>query len=272
MFRCQVVQKLNPGSKYVVEEVLLCDEDSDESRAVEPQNNSKSHSDPQFPSTSKYLLPQDSSNQAKLFKSSGSGSVFKSLDSISTKDFAELNMLFAKFLIENNISFDVVRSKYLNEFLKKLRPAYKIPDTNSFTTTITDQLYANAMMNIRKESTDDAILILTKENDKFIAHVKTLFGQPVYLSEIDCVFSATEAVNSFIQEALNHFNHKIKSLVEDCLSPYEVDQTELSDLTAKSHSVYIETVITIASDPQLTLEVTELLNAFNIVSTPNKDR
>lgn len=269
MFRCQVTQKDTRN----MEQIILPEEDSSESSVVEHQKVSDSHPDQQIPSTSQYFNSQTLLNPAKRFKPSSSGSVFKGLDSIKTKDVSELNTLFAKFLIENNIPFDVVGSKYLNEFLKKLRPAYKVPDVHSFATTITDELYADSMMKIRKESTETAILILTKEDGKFIAHIKTLFGQQVFLGEIDCFTSSTtEAINTFVQEALTQFNHEIKSLVEDCLSQDEVNQTEFKDLSVKSHSIYLETVTEIASNPQLASEITELLDAFNIVNTPNKDR
>ena len=50
-------------------------------------------------------------------------SVLGQLDSITASSSDSLNQLFLKFLVENGIDFKTANSKYLQEFVEKIRPA-----------------------------------------------------------------------------------------------------------------------------------------------------
>lgn len=226
----------------------------------------------QTASTSKSELCQVEHPAKRIKVSSFKARTLTGYDSLTTKEYNELNKVFAKFLIENNIPFEAVNSKSLKAFLKLLRPAYNVPDSYRFSTVILEEIYAESMNKIRKESTSEATLILKKDGEKFVAHVKPMFVKEVFLREIDCQTSPKDAFNMFKDEAMTNFNLVITSLVEDCMTPDEISQLELKNFAVKSHSIHIAKVVEYASEPDLTLQVAELLQAFNISSSPNKDR
>ena len=78
-------------------------------------------------------------------------------------DNSVVNMLIVEFLIQWDVPFEAISSSTLQEAMKKLRPAYKLPSENSINNII-DEIYSQKLQKLQPSTITNATLILSLVN------------------------------------------------------------------------------------------------------------
>lgn len=199
-------------------------------------------------------------------------SIKNSLDSVTSTEAAELNELFAKFLIKFDVPFEAVNSTQLKDFITKIRPAYKLADEKTFETKICEDLYRDAMSKTKSKTLEDITLILhfNSAKGRLTALSKPSSKKAVFLEEIgveeDTIdeFLFRDVYNKLEESAQIKFNGKVVSVVENFIT-FNVQDFCLDKFIVKSQDVIAEKVIIEVSRPDVLKKIEEILSAFDIV-------
>lgn len=196
-------------------------------------------------------------------------SVKSQMDSITKNSSDELDLLFIKWMIENNITFDKVNSVYLRTFMSKIRPSYKFPDEETFKTTILSRTYELTLNTVRKKRQQGFSLILHRDDERIItAHLKPMFKPTIFLQTIDASVNEEEDITPILEELMQSsmlkFNGLIVSVVEDFLTAVQIEKLLLKNFHIKCHNKTIQDLWSNVTDVELKVEVCEVLKAFDV--------
>lgn len=192
----------------------------------------------------------------------GCNSIKNHLDSITETSSNELNDLFLKFMVENDINFEAVNSIFIKKFMEKIRPSYKFPNEEMFRTNVLTASYESTITAVKGNKSKDFTLMIHQSKSTAKAFIKPLFESPILLQELkvvdDFVFFS---YHQLAQDVKLKFNGRIVSIVEKCLK--EVDIEEFENFHIKCLRKSIETIWERVSDEDLKQEVKNLLRSFN---------
>lgn len=215
--------------------------------------------------------------EIKRAKNMKTALISKNVDSISLERNEELNLIFAQFLIQNDISFNVVQSKYLKAFINGLKPAFQLFDANTFSTNLFQKCYEQALNSVHKKSETECVLMLAKKsNQKIKVLTKALEGPAVVFDELDLDMhnrnSLIQSLEKLQEEIKLHFNQNVVAVIENCfdnpLESYGADFPFKIFIT-KCHTKYISEITKRAFDEDLKNEVDFILKYFGIQYYPN---
>lgn len=82
------------------------------------------------------------------------------VDHIPNEESNQLNKLFGKFLYSEGISPEVLNNKYLQDFLKKIRPSFKAPAAEYVQKEILDSIYCDILEAAKAKQLEEGILLL----------------------------------------------------------------------------------------------------------------
>lgn len=199
-------------------------------------------------------------------------SIKNSLDSVTSTEAAQLNELFAKFLIKFDVPFEVVNSTQLKDFMTKIRPAFKLEDEKTFATKICEDLFRDAMNKTKSKTLEDITLILhfNSAKGRLTASIKPFSKKAIFLEEIgvegDSIdeFLFKDIYNKLEEEAQIKFNGKVVSIVENFIT-FNVKGFCLENFIVKSQDAIAEKLIIEVSRPDLLKKIEEIFSAFDIV-------
>ena len=192
-------------------------------------------------------------------------SVLGQLDSITASSSDSLNQLFLKFLVENDIDFKTANSKYLQEFMEKIRPAYKFPSEKEFKNSILSTVYESTISSVKESKPQQCSLIVNLAEGSQYASVfiKPFFGQTVFIQELSVEHSSVKFdYKSIVQDIELKFNGKIVSMVDNCLNETQKEQFPDLNFHIKCHESSINSLWLKVSDKSLTIEVSEIIQAI----------
>lgn len=117
-------------------------------------------------------------------------SVHNFMDSITPRQKNELDALWAKACFTNSWSFNSTNNPYLNEFIKKLRPSYKLPTVHCLSNQLLDDTFAS-VNDVEKEAVSQVPAMTlqldgwTDINRASLVNVGLYAGRPVFLKSVD---------------------------------------------------------------------------------------
>ena len=135
----------------------------------------------------------------------------KFFDKVETQEIISINENLLRFLVLNNLNFNIVESPSFVNFIHKLRPAFQLPSVFDLSNNILDSLYNDCAKNVSFNCTG-VLYVYAKENElvSMICNAERhYFFIKVSLNEPD--------FNRFVSDSIsvlkNEHNQKIHSII-----------------------------------------------------------
>jgi hypothetical protein len=141
---------------------------------------------------------------------------------INKKEIDEISLLFTKFCVTECINFNSIQNSDFKKALKKLRPAYHLPDPTTMEESLLTQLYNAEIEKLRTNSEEEAILVLEKNVDGISVFINFPFESQAYFDRIDVsrmknIEDFKSAFEELSSSVASKFNRKIFGVVENFL-------------------------------------------------------
>jgi hypothetical protein len=175
---------------------------------------------------SEILSNSQSEGEGRSTSTSMSGPIMRSFfDSITQRQKAELDSLWAKACYTNMWSFNSTKNPYLCEFIQKIRPSYKLPTSHALANQLLDDTYVSVNTTVQEALTKALALTMQLDgwsdiNRASIINVALYAGSPIFLKSIDPGINRHDAklicetVITAI-DGLGEAKHKVKAIVTD---------------------------------------------------------
>ncbi|XP_011685453.1 PREDICTED: uncharacterized protein LOC105448508 [Wasmannia auropunctata] len=154
------------------------------------------------------------------------------LDKVSDKELNELHTKLCSFFFGCNIPFNVIESDHFKNFVKALRPAYRLhlPGRKALSSTLLEKEYERCLKMSKDIINPESVLLIdgwknTSNNTKTVVTIlHNAKGHAAFLnawdvtSESETSDKLTDIVNKSIQLAMNLYGTTIYAVVSD--NPY----------------------------------------------------
>nr|XP_022909870.1 uncharacterized protein LOC111420999 isoform X1 [Onthophagus taurus] len=174
--------------------------------------------------------PSSSTTTSKTAKSKKKASKLDNyIDTISVKEEDSITQAIAEFFFACNIPFNVIESKYFDNLIKKLRPAYakRKPGRKTLSSTLLDSVYNNLITETKFGIDQETVVLIdgwknTSSNSKIITcTLQTVGGQRAFLNAWDLTGEAETAqklvhiINEAIDLAKRTYHSQIYAIISD---------------------------------------------------------
>lgn len=88
------------------------------------------------------------------------------IDIVPLEDQNEIAQTLSMFLFSEGISPNAIKNKYFQQFCKKLKPAFRIPESDRVKTDILDSIYCQILETSKSKSLQEGILIMNHDSNK----------------------------------------------------------------------------------------------------------